>query len=385
MNLKVFPLTISFLSVITGSTNFQEIEEPYKVTDSIWIKNLYFYDGKEKGFEPGSKVINFDIIFHSTIIKENIEGHIRETENNTIKPALYEPESRLGMAYQDVQLILDPSFVSRISKNETLKVKYGDLILFAFQCPELLNPVNAFVYQRIEDLPEDMVFKYEVKLPRIYKGEFHYSYFETVDLSKIDFRAMQNYYYGKFPDEYLWVGFHTELYDASQTMEKLCSVGSRYNLYANAFFYEINLFKKYHSFDSSLIDKPFFDSFIFKNRVNGYYHLDYWNKNDRVTFKDGTMRIKSELSEDELIKKENKTSDYITYPLDEEWFDYYFDMAKNMEISIEISTGIFENFMFRLNYENNLEKDYFYNHLHESSITGTHNNGDLLTVDRMYA
>ena len=56
-----------------------------------------------------------------------------------------------------------------------------------------------------------------------------------------------------------------------------------------------------------------------------------------------------------------------------------------MKISIEISTGIFENFMFRLNYENNLEKDYFYNHLHESSITGTHNNGDLVTIDRMYA
>ena len=385
MNLKILPMMLSFIGLATGTVNFRAKDDAYKVNDLIWIKNLHFHDAKEMGIEDGSKVISFDIVFHTTTLPYDIEAHIRETENNTIQPPTFKLDSRQGMVYQGVQLVLGSSFVSRISKNETLKVKYGDLTLFAFQSPELLQPLNVFEYEKIEELPENLLFKYEVKLPRIIYGELEYSYFEYVDLSKIDFKAMQNYYYGKFPDQYLWASFHSDLYDNNETMETYKSKMSGYDLYLNAFFYEINLFKDYYRLDSSLRDKPFVDTFEFGSSANGYYHLDYVNSYKRVTFKDGIMRIKNELSDDVLKTKENKSSKFVTYPLDVENFKNYFEMAKNMEISLELTAGIFGNFKFRLRYINNLKEDYFYNHLTETTITGTHNNQDLVTVDRMYA
>jgi hypothetical protein len=104
-----------------------------------------------------------------------------------------------------------------------------------------------------------------------------------------------------------------------------------------------------------------------------------------VTFLDGTMRIKSELNEYVLKTRENKSSKFLTFPLDEEDFEKNFNLAKNMRIAIAISCGALQNFYFSLRMNLNLTKDFFYNHLSEITVRGTHNNEVLDTVDTMYA
>ena len=73
------------------------------------------------------------------------------------------------------------------------------------------------------------------------------------------------------------------------------------------------------------------------------------------------MRIKSELSDYELKNNVNKLSKFITYPLDEENHSYYYNLAKNMEIKINIEAGIYQNFQFSVSFNLNLKNENDYN------------------------
>ena len=97
------------------------------------------------------------------------------------------------------------------------------------------------------------------------------------------------------------------------------------------------------------------------------------------------MRIKSELSDYILQNKENKSSKFLTFPLDLDDFEKNFERAKNMKIGIEFYAGAMQNFRITLWMNLDLTKDFFYNHMNEAILTGTHNNEVLDTVDNFYA
>jgi hypothetical protein len=56
-----------------------------------------------------------------------------------------------------------------------------------------------------------------------------------------------------------------------------------------------------------------------------------------------------------------------------------------MKIGIEFYAGAMQNFRLTLRMNLNLTKDFFYNHMNESILIGTHNNEVLDTVDNFYA
>lgn len=385
MNIKILPILLSTILLVPGSSKAFVSDDVYKVNNMIWMKNLYFRDGQDFDNPDISKVIEFDITFHSTALPYEIYAHIDETQSKTISPPSYKLDSSQGMQYQNVKLNLPLNFVSKISRNELFKVTYGDLVLFQFNSPALLGPINSFRYDSLEDLPDSLIFKNVINLPRILNGKIEPSYYETVDLSMCNFNSIKEYYYGLFPEQYLWIKFESDLYDKNLSYNKLISLKSGCYISSSIYFNEPKLFENYHSSTSSQKSKPYWDFFEVKKTINGYHNLGFLNYFDKVTLKDGTMRIKSELSDYELKNNASKLSKFITYPLDEENYSYYYNLAKNMEIKINIEAGIYQNFQFSVSFNLNLKNDYFYNHLQELKVVTSHDNDKLNTVDIYYA
>ena len=385
MNIKILPALFSTLLIAQNPNNAFVSDDVYKVTDLIWMKNLYFRDGQDFNNPDVSKVIEFDIVFHSTALPYEIYAHIDETLSKTISAPSYKLNSAEGMQYQNVRLNLGSNFVTKISRNEVFKVTYGDLVLFQFKSPALLTPINSYKYASLAELPDSMIFKNVINLPRILNGKIETSYYETVDLSMCNFNAIKEYYYGMFPDQYLWVKFESDLYDKNLSYNELISIKSGCYMSASVYFNEPKLFENYHNPNSSQKNRPYWDFFEVKKTIKGYHNLGFLNYFDKVTFKNGTMRIQNELSEYELKNNTNKLSKFITYPLDEENYDYYYNLAKNMEININIEAGIYSNFQFSVTFKSNLKNDYFYNHLQELKVLTEHDNDKLNTVDIYYA
>jgi hypothetical protein len=181
--------------------------------------------------------------------------------------------------------------------------------------------------------------------------------------------------------------FDTNQFNGKITGKKLVKDYKGYGMQMCVFFYEKDLFIDYHEFGSETLNFPYqlFDYFEPLEEIDGYYHLGYTNFLNKVTFSDGTMRIKSELSEYILQNKENKSSKFLTFPLDLDDFEKNFECAKNMKIGIEFYAGAMQNFRLTLRMNLNLRKDFFYNHMNESILIGTHNNEVLDTVDNFYA
>ena len=71
MNIKILPALFSTLLIAQNPNNAFVSDDVYKVTDLIWMKNLYFRDGQDFNNPDVSKVIEFDIVFHSTALPYN--------------------------------------------------------------------------------------------------------------------------------------------------------------------------------------------------------------------------------------------------------------------------------------------------------------------------
>lgn len=389
MKNKLISLSLAAVSCLFGTsfTNQINLDDVYKATDYIWIKNLNVYNATDVDVEKYNKVISFDINFHSTSLSYKIYAETRATDNDYVLRPMVEPDWRQGMQYQHIDIKLNYNFIKAIGENDRLRVTYGPTELFSFICPEDLTPLNSNIYMSYEEMPDDLVYINEVKLPCIKNGKIVSSFTERIDLSYFNFDAMRTYYYGKFPDQYFWVKFDTNQFNGKITGKKLVKDYKGYGMQMCVFFYEKDLFIDYHEFGSETLNFPYqlFDYFEPLEEIDGYYHLGYTNFLNKVTFSDGTMRIKSELSEYILQNKENKNSKFLTFPLDLDDFEKNFERAKNMKIGIEFYAGAMQNFRLTLWMNLDLTKDFFYNHMNESILIGTHNNEVLDTVDNFYA
>lgn len=382
---KFIPLLAATLLSTAGQKYFYQNEDVYKVNEMIRIKNLYFRDGEEMGYEDISKVITFDIVFHTTNLPDNIYANNSETDDYLIERPYFVLDWRQGMQYQPVELCISTSFTLKVSNNELIRITYGDLLLFSFKSPHYMSPTNSYSYDSIDDLPSNMIFKSKINFPHIKNGKIESFYYEYTDLSWIDFDKIENYYYGKFPNEYLWVKFHTDLYGEDYTMPQLRAECARYEIIGDVYMHEIDLFEDYYPDYTLESTRPYFDFFRASDEIGGYYQLEYPNVYKKRTFTNGIMRTEASLTEYELKYITNKPSKFLTYPLDEEDFEKNYALAKNMTIKLNITTGIFQNFRFSVTLQNDLKKDFYYNHLSETTINGTHKNSELETVDIMYA
>jgi hypothetical protein len=389
MKLKVFPLMLGAVGALYGPNINKkvEVDDVYKATNTIWIKNLNIYSDLYMNKPNVSKVICFDIVFHSTSLSYQIYAESDATDAKLVTKPSFQPDWRQGMQYQRVEIDLKSSFTNYITDGDVVRITYGNILLFDFKCPARLQPINSFRYNSTAELPKNKIFNYEVNLPCIKNGRIEDSFMEQMDFTYFDFDSIQNYYYGKFPDEYMWVRFDTTQFNNFVNGENLVVNNEGYDLESVIYFYEKNLFINYHEKNSSNLDDFYQLHDFFKpiRTINGYHNLAYCNHLKKVTFQDGTMRIKSELNEYVLRTRENKDSKYLTFPLDLENFEENYNFAKNMKIAMHVTGGALKNFEFYLNMNLNLRKDFFYNHINETLISGTHNNKDLDTIDIIYA
>ena len=382
MNIKIVPCVLSLLSIFPAQSSAYQ-DDIYKVNSSIWIRNL---DVRRISDDTDFvKEVYFEINFHSSSLSGKLQAKNPKVTANDYPSVYFEPDWRQGYQFQPVHLKMDSYFVEKIGNNEYLEILYGDQLLFKFKCPARLICVNEYRYDSLSALPEDLIFINKVRYPHIENGQIVDYHTELFDLSKIDFEKIKTYYYGKFPDEYLWFKFESDFYDGVSGTELIKNY-EEYKTLCMVYFKEKILFKNYHRPLTNLNDiaYQFSDYFRPNKQIGDYFNFDYCNELTRVTFKDGRMRIKSELSDYEL-KETHKNSSFITFPLDEDLFDYNYNLAKNMTVTLSVQGGKNKNFSFSVTFQLDLQKDFFYNHLHEISIKSEHDVGQLDTVDTIYA
>lgn len=387
MNLKTFPILFSTLalSLIPLNQSEQQSDE-YKVSDYITIRNLLFYNGNEFGYTDAAYVISFDIKLDYFNVRRKIYLKSDATDQKKVLIPEFEPDPDLRYQYQNVHLKMSSLFSSYIGNNEKIRIYYGDEEMFSIICPSKFNIHTYHEFKAIDELPSDRIFKNIVHLPRIRNGILEDSFTETIDLSRLNFDRIINSWYGRYPDEHMWVKYSTDLFTKEEI--DLLELNKKYPVYIHSivYFYGGDLFKDYYRReDDSWKMYPYGAHFQASDSFENYYHLDYWNLIEKVTYKDGIMRVLQEIDDELLENGTVKKSQYVTFPLSEEDFEKNYEKAKNMKIKIMIDTGYMDAFHFSIDLDLNLKKDYFYNHLSEYSLMSNFDNDDLDTVDIFYA
>ena len=81
-----------------------------------------------------SKVICFDIVFHSTSLSYPIYAESDATDAKLVTKPSFQPDWRQGMQYQRVEIDLKSSFTNYITDGDVVRITYGNILLFDFKC-----------------------------------------------------------------------------------------------------------------------------------------------------------------------------------------------------------------------------------------------------------
>jgi hypothetical protein len=386
--IKIFPILLSTLSLASVPLNAADVyEEECQINEYIFIKNLFFYSSYEyEDNQDCSRIITFDIKLNRFGLIDNITANIPASLKNICSTPTVILDDTIRFRYQKVVLRLDDNFLDYIHDDTFFQVKYGNIELFGFNCPKKLILDEYFYINSPSEIPSNGLITRTIPLPYINNGRIEYSFTETLDISRLNIEKIINSYYGKFPNEYLWIKFSTTYYgNEERDLEQLkeiypfslgCSVG--------LFGYE--LFQDYYSLTDERWKKFPYESYYeaIDTSFEDYYRLDYMNRGS-ITLENGVMKVKANQTPDFLKVVPNKDSKYVTYPLDPEKYEKNYETARNMKFTIHVSSGLMASFhlMFTMNFD--MKNDYFYNHLSEYSINGLFSNNDLDTVDVIYA
>lgn len=343
---------------------------------NIRCKNLYFNS------VDGSLYLNVDMKFNTLDCTGTITLNSKYTDSGTINIPSAKVVSSLGKSFQTISIKVSNSFSTYLSYDNNCYVKYigtsKSAKLFTFTMKSIAK--NEEIHEiDLNNIENEGYIETRSSYPIIKNRNIYYPK-EIIDIRECQFDKIINYYYGRFPHEYIRFMYKTDICGSLLNEDYLSMDSTVFTMGTGVILYGGDLFSRYTGITHYASGKARFFEYYDYEYKNGLIYPKFTNKKDIYVLKSGIMKI--ETASTDLTDK-SKLAKEVTYPMDN--FNYYYSLAKNMKCTIHIVMGILNKFSLKITFNLNLKEDYYYNHFSQYSIKGIFDNTDLDTNDIYYA